>query len=132
MRTLTTIIVVLFAVTVSAFAADADQPRVELYRAGSIELNPERKANVVAWSERFLKSANFNTANQPDILRQSVTAIQERYRNTVRGDHLVVSYNSPMKFQTIAGEVTVVEIVVGLIRPDMAASALSPSTPKAA
>jgi len=117
------VIILLFAAAVSSFAAYADQPRVGLDRAGPKELTPEGKANVVAWSEQFLKSANFNTANQPDILKQSVTA-QERYRKTVRGDHLVVSYDRPMTFKTVAGDVTVVEIVVGLNRPDTVASGL--------
>ena len=116
--------ILLFAVAVSSFAADADQPRVELYRAGLMELTPESQANVIAWSERFLNSANFNSANQPDVLEQSVAAMHERYRRMVRGNHIVVSYDHPKKFKTVAGEVTVVQIVVGLNRPDAVASGL--------
>jgi len=123
MRTLPAIIF-LSAVTVSAFAADADKARVELYRGGPNELMPESEAKIVAWSEKFLKSANFNTVNQPDILKHSVTDVQQRYRKTVRGDYLVVSYDRPMTFKTVAGDMTVVEIVVGLNRPDTVPSGL--------
>ena len=118
------ILTVLFAPTPSAFAADTDRHRVEVYRAGPRELTRGAKASVLAWGERFLESANFNTADQPDVLNQGVTDIQGRYRATVRGDHLVVSYDRPTTFRTVAGDVTAVEIVVGLNRPDAFASAL--------
>jgi len=108
----------------SAIAANADQPRVELYRSGAKKLTPEVKAEFVAWSEALLKSANFNTANQPDILKKSVTAIHESYRLAVRRDCLIVSYDRPMNFTTVAGDLTVMEIVVGLNRPDKIASGL--------
>lgn len=118
------VIISLLAAAVSAVAADADRPRLELYRAGPKELAPQSEATVVGWTETFLKSANFNTANQPEILKQSITAIHERYRTTIRADCFIVSYARPMKFKTIAGDVTVVEIIVGLNRPDSIASAL--------
>ena len=107
-------------------AADVGtKPRVELYRPAAKDLTPESKMNVVNWSETFLASANFNTLDQPDILKQSVvTDIQDRYRKTIRGDYLVVSYDHPTKFQTVAGDVTVVEIIVGLNRADRVPSAL--------
>jgi hypothetical protein len=123
MRTLL-VIAFLSAVTVSTFAEVADKSRVELYRAGPKELTPETRSGVVGWGEKLLKSANFNTVNQPDILKQSVTDIQKRYRDTLRGDYLVVSYDRPTKFRTVASDVTVVEIVVGLNRRDRFASGL--------
>jgi hypothetical protein len=114
----------LLPAAVSAVAEDGGGPRIELYQAGPKKLTPESKTSVVNWSETFLKSANFNTLNQPDIVKQGVTDIQERYRKTVRGDYFVVSYDRPTKFKTVAGDVTVVEIIVGMNRPDTVPSAL--------
>ena len=123
-------IIVLFAAAASACAADANRPRLELYRGGPRELTPQSEATVVGWTEQFLKSANFNTANQPEILQLSIPAIHERYRKTIRGDCLLVSYDPPAKFKTCAGDVTVMEIIVGLNRPDSIASALFTIDPK--
>ena len=118
------VILSLLAATLSAFAADAGRPHLELYRAGPKELAPQNEATVVGWTENFLKSANFDTAHHPELLKQSIPAIHERYRKTIRGDCLIVSYDRPMKFKTIAGDVTVAEIIVGLNRRDLIASAL--------
>ena len=68
----------------------------------------------------LLKSSNFNTAAHPGILKQSVPAIQDRYRRVVAGDCLVITYDSPVKVRTVGGEVSVFEIVIGLAHPDSA------------
>ena len=68
----------------------------------------------------LLKSSNFNTAAHPGILKQSVPAIQDRYRRIVAGDCLVITYDSPVKVRTVGGEVSVFEIVIGLAHPDSA------------
>jgi len=107
-------IALLLAITVSASAAEESVPRVELYGWGTKGLTAEKQVAIVSWSETFLKSANFDTANQPDILKQSVSAIQNHYRKTVRGDCLVVSYDRPRILQTIGGKVTALQIVIGV------------------
>lgn len=68
----------------------------------------------------LLKSSNFNTAGHPGILKQSVPAIQDRYRRVVAGDCLVITYDSPVKVRTVGGEVSVFEIVIGLAHPESA------------
>lgn len=118
------LVAVLLAIAGAAFAADESKPRVELNRSGQVELGTEAQGRITEWSIEFLKSANFNTANQPDVLNKSVAAIQKRYRETVASDYLVISYDRPTTFETIGGDVTVVEIIVGLNRPDAVPSAL--------
>ena len=68
----------------------------------------------------FVQSSNFNTAAHPRILKLSVATIQDHYRRVVAGDCLIVTYDRPVRFRTVGGEVSVVEIVVGLGRPDYA------------
>jgi hypothetical protein len=53
-----------------------------------------------------------------------VVEIQERYRKTVRGDFLVVSYDQPMTFHTAGGDVKALEIIVGLNTPNKIAIGL--------
>jgi hypothetical protein len=114
------------ALAIAGWAAGAEEgmPRVKVYRGGERELSGEVKARVADWAAKFLESANFSTANQPDILQQSVGEIAERYRKEVRGDFLVVSYARARTVKTVGGEVQVLEIVVGLNRQDEYASAL--------
>jgi TusA-related sulfurtransferase len=99
-------------------------PSIELYRSGLKELSPQAKEKIVAWAEKFLESANLNTANQPEILKQSVIEIQKRYRKTVRGDFLVVSFDQPVTFHTAGGDVKALEIIVGLNAPNNVAIGL--------
>jgi len=68
----------------------------------------------------FVQSSNFNTVTHPRILNLSVAAIQDHYRRAVAGDCLIVSYERPVRFRTVGGDVSVVEIVIGLGRPDYA------------
>jgi len=68
----------------------------------------------------LLESSNFNTATHPGVLKQSIPAIQDRYRRVVAGDCLVITYASPVKIGTVGGKLSVSEIVIGLGRPDYA------------
>src|SRR5215470_13384897 len=64
----------------------------------------------------FVQSSNFNTATHPKVLNLSVAAIQDQYRRAVAGDCLIVTFDHPMRLRTVGGDVSVVEIVVGLGR----------------
>lgn len=68
----------------------------------------------------LVQSSNFNTAAHPRILNLSVAAIQDHYRRVVAGDCLIVTYERPVRFRTVGGEVSVVEIVIGLGRREYA------------
>jgi hypothetical protein len=66
----------------------------------------------------LVESSNFNSYTRPEVLEQSIPEIQERYRRTAAGSSLVITYPSPVRFQTVGGDLWVLEIVIGLGRPD--------------
>ena len=68
----------------------------------------------------FVQSSNFNTVAHARILKLSVATVQDHYRRAVAGDCLIVTYERPVPFRTVGGEVSVVEIVIGLGRGDYA------------
>src|SRR3989442_4711293 len=68
----------------------------------------------------LVRSSNFNTTAHRAILNQSIPAIQNRYRQVVAGDCLIITYDRPVTMHTVGGEVSVFEIVIGLGRPDYA------------
>ncbi len=67
---------------------------------------------------QLVESSNFNSYTQPDVLKQSIPEIQDRYRRIAAGNSLVITYPSPAKFVTVGGELWVFEIVIGLGHPD--------------
>jgi hypothetical protein len=105
-------------------AADDGKPSVHAYRNTEITLSDEAQAKIADWAVAFLKTANFNTANQPTILKQSVQLIQDHYRATIRRNYFVVTFGQPLVVKTVGGSVTAVEIVVGMNRKDEWPSAL--------
>ncbi len=129
MRDAASMILLLVIVAASAPAANDASPTVHLFRSGEKELTAETQAKIAAWTLEFLKTANFNTANQAAVLNQTVAHIQEHYRETVRGDFLVVTYDRTITVNTVGGVVSVCEIVVGLNRQDQLPSALFTADP---
>jgi len=116
--------ILMVLVTISSHAAAETVATVRAVRGGLIELDAETQARVAAWAMKFLSSANFNTANHPDVLKQTVTHIHQRYRDTAAGDHLVVTFSDPSTVETVGGRIVCREIIVGLARPDQFPSAL--------
>jgi hypothetical protein len=96
--------------------------------AGTVVLHHHGRSEAPKTSEdalrklgvELLKSASFNTGARPDILKQSLPAVHDRYRRVVAGDHMIIIYDRPVKVRTAGGEVSVFEIVIGLARPDYA------------
>jgi len=117
-------IVLALAFLTPPVGAEDSPPAVSLFRSGEKELTVEAKTKLATWSVELLKTANFNTANQPKILKQSVSDIQKHYRKTVRGDYLDVAYDHAITIKTSGGNVSVAEIIIGLNRPDDVNSAL--------
>ena len=114
---------ILAVICLSAGPVDSG-PSVVVYRDGEKTLTAETKGKLADWGMEFLKTANFNTANQPDILKQDVCEIQKHYRETVSGDCLIVSYDHVVAVKTVGDNVSVREIVIGLNRSDAIPSAL--------
>ncbi len=66
------------------------------------------------WGVAFLKSA---------IL--SIPPMRARhYTKTVAGDYAAITYDHSVTFETVRGKVTVIEIIIGLNRPDQVPSGL--------
>ncbi len=107
-----------------AVTADDAQPSVQAYQADEIQLTDAARKKMADWAVAFLKTANFNTVNQPDILKQSVQVVHEHYRATVRKSYVVVTFSQPITVKTVGGNVVAQEIVVGLNRKDEWPSAL--------
>lgn len=68
----------------------------------------------------LLESSNFNS--RAPRWKWNMSEILEGYRKTVSGQYFLVSYKEPRKIKTVAGEVSVREIIIGLDRPDYASS----------
>ena len=66
----------------------------------------------------LVESSNFNSYHRPEVVGLSIPEIQDRYRRLATGSNLVITYPSPVKFATVGGELWVLEIVIGLGRPD--------------
>ena len=62
----------------------------------------------------FLFSSNFNSSIPQWQKRWGIARIQDDYRQTIRGNYLLIAFNDPQKIKTVGGEISVREIVVGL------------------
>ena len=111
--------VLLLLVTTCAVAGER-AGTVALHHHGQSVPTKAAEDTLRRLAEELLKSSNFNTAAHPGILKQSVPAIQDRYRRVVAGDCLVITYDHPVKVHTVGGEVSVFEIVIGLAHPEYA------------
>jgi hypothetical protein len=67
---------------------------------------------------QLVESSNFNSYHSPQVVDLSIPEIQARYREVAAGDNLVVTYPAPVQFRTEGGDLWVLEIVIGLGRPD--------------
>jgi hypothetical protein len=113
------VLVMLLGVTACP-ASGEDAGTVTLRQDGRARLTSAEEDTLRNLAMEFLKSSNFNTVAHRDILKQSVPAIQARYRQVVAGACLIVTYDHPVTVRTVGGNVSVFEIVIGLGRLDYA------------
>ncbi|HTO11859.1 MAG TPA: hypothetical protein VMQ51_09825 [Candidatus Binatia bacterium] len=111
-------LVLLLALVTPAVAGAADG--VTVRRCTGSPLTGPAADELRKLAVEFVQSSNFNTATHARILNQSVSATQDQYRRAVAGDCLIVTYDRPVRLRTVGGEVSLVEIVVGLGRADYA------------
>ena len=104
----------------SSVNAAPESPKVVLYFDGEVELSASERVSLADIAMRLLKSANFDTVNHPDILKQSVSQIQRAYRTVAAKNHLVVSLPEPVTVETVGGTINVQDIVIGLNHPQYA------------
>jgi hypothetical protein len=75
-------------------------------------------AEIGKLAAELVESSNFNSYHRPEVVGLSIPEIQDRYRRVAAGNNLVVTYAEPVKFETVGGELWVLEIVIGLGSPD--------------
>src|SRR5206468_2347595 len=119
-RTLLVFAILCTTVVASVVAADTNRPAasksdytVTLRYGKETPSNPEAIQTLCSKAVDLLETSNFNW---------SISKLHEEYRQTVSGKYLIVSFKAPRRFATVAGEVSVGEIVIGLNRPDYASA----------
>jgi hypothetical protein len=102
--------------------ADEPAPVVQFHFERQAKPDEAKAAQLAQLARQLLESSNFNTVDHTDRLQQSVPKVHQRYRQAVSGNHLIVTYDHPLRVQTVGGEIEVFEIVVGLARVDYASA----------
>jgi len=118
-------ILILLSICPSLTADDASPatPTVEFHIAGK-QPDDSAKLAVFHWGLEVLKSANFNTVNESQLLRQSVPLIQDHYRAALVSDYVLIRYDRPTAIKAVSGDIKVYDIVIGLARHDQVISSL--------
>jgi hypothetical protein len=110
MRSFTVSALLLVLTAVTAFSA---KPHITVVLHGQAAVDDARLVILRDLGLDLLKSSNFNTAAHAYVLKQTTPAIHDRYRRVVAGEYLLITYDQPMQMQTVGGEVTVCEVVIG-------------------
>jgi hypothetical protein len=102
-------------------ASDSDYT-VKLRYGKEIVLAEAATQTLYSNAVQLLETSNFNstkhyTGSGPNY---EVSRTQEAYRQTVSGKYLLVSFKKPRPVETVGGQVSVKEIVVGFNRSDYA------------
>jgi hypothetical protein len=113
----------IFTALATAAGRGGDTPVLEVRdREGVRVLDAKALADIRTLSLRLLESSNLNSERHRDILKATPQSTHAAYRKTVAGRYLVVSFDTPRRIKTIGGEVDVLEVIIGLNRPDYADS----------
>jgi len=91
-------------------------------REGIRGLDAKVLAEIRSLALRSWKTSNFNSERHRDLLKATPKSTHATYRKAVAGRYLVVSFDTPRRSTTNRGEVDVLEVVIGLDRPDYADS----------
>jgi hypothetical protein len=116
------IFILLMAVT--CMGGNEPTTTVVVHQNGRKEIINATKATIAQWCVEFLKTANFNTPHETNPPAKTLHEIANHYRDTVAADYVVATYDPPITVHTVGGDVTAIEIIAGLNRPDQFASAL--------
>jgi len=113
----------IFAALTTATGRGEDTPVLELHDSEGVRaLDANALPHIRDSALHLLETSNFNSIRHRDILKATPTSTHVAYRKTVAGRYLLVSFDTPRRIKTIGGEVDVLEIVIGLNRPDYADS----------
>src|SRR5664280_1415098 len=117
MRSLSIISLCLLFVGGSARGQQA-QAQVDLKLTRLQEITSNTAAIIQAKVVQLLETSNFNSKDHPGpICPDGVRGVERRYRESIGGQYLVVTFAQPRHFDLIRGEVTAIEVVVGLNDP---------------
>jgi hypothetical protein len=96
------------------------QTAVTLHYGKLRPLNDELQRLFQEAAVEMVKSSNFNSIQHADIVKSTPQKVQAAYRDAVRGNSLVVTFEEAKPFTTTGGDIRVVEIVVALNHPQYA------------
>jgi hypothetical protein len=120
----TAILIVTALLTANARAGEI--PALGLFERGSVRvLDAKALADIRSLALRLLETSNFNSEQHRDLLKASPGSTHAAYRAAIAGRYLVASFDTPQRIKTIGGDVDVLEIVIGLNRPDYVDSLFS-------
>ena len=77
------------------------------------------RTNIQAKVTDLLQTSNFNSMDHPEKLQDGVRGLHQRYRDTLEGEYLVVTFSEPRQLELIRGRATAIEVVVGLNRTSL-------------
>ncbi len=101
----------------------AQQPKTVTVRFPDVrDISGKTQERIYALSAGLLKTSNFNSAAHAKPFRGGIPRVQAKYRKAVSGRYLIITFPQSRKFKTLGGEITALEIVVGLNRVDYADS----------
>lgn len=115
-------LVVIVAVLSGAVHQGGAHPTLELHYPGERQLAEQQQAALRSATLRLLATSNFNSVRHRGILGTTPQHVHAAYRKTVSGRYLVLSFQVPERIKTVGGDIDVLEVVVGLNRPDYADS----------
>jgi hypothetical protein len=92
--------------------------RIKLNRPQQI--TSQAGAPIQAAVIELLKTSNFNSKDHRDVFPDGARGVHRKYRDTIGGQYLVVTFPEPRQFELIRGRVTAIEVVVGLNNPQYA------------
>ena len=101
----------------------AQQPKTVTVRFPDVrDIAGKTQEKIYALSVGLLESSKLNSAVHAKPFRGGIPRVQAKYRKTVSGRYLTITFHQSRKFKTLGGEITALEIVVGLNSADNADS----------
>lgn len=112
----------MLVLSIGIVGTGGDEPTLTLHATRVRPLDDGAKAGLRSLALRFLESSNFNSVQHREILKVTTRQVHAAYRKAVGGRYLLLVFDTPRRVRTIGGEVDVLEVVIGLNRPDYADS----------
>ena len=107
------------ATLATATARAGETPALELHERGAVRvLDAKAPPDIRSLALGLLQTSNFNSERHRDLLKATPRSTHAAYRAAVAGRYLVASLDTARRIKTIGGDVDVLEIVIGLNRPD--------------